>query len=504
MPHPINASELIGTRKLPPEWRTRQIFSRQARAYHELVPYPVYGMFKEWKEGERGPLPRCWPMVRDIVETSARWLFGRELKIETSDDKTTEAITELWERSNMPAVMMRAATIAGYEGGTALYWTYDEDAAADDPGVRIMTYSVTDHVRFWYHPHDPMQLLMARIQYPYFDPVEGKYFYWREDFTAEQIVVYEPLPVSALWKGEFLGGNPHQIQLQFDETGKWTPDPALSGPNAAGLIPIREIRHIDRGRVYGEGDLWRLFPLIDEFNLTRAVANIDNQVSAWPHRVYIDLQAEDGEEPQAIGPDSSESVRSVGDKPGKVTLLQGNAATRPHIREHARDLSIAIRDAAGYPQIDAEAVTNKGNMTEAVMRQLYAPHIERTEEKRRNYGEYGIAPFLKDMALGLKKAAHPMFANVPKDLTVEIVWPDHFSLMAADLKMLVETQNLMVDGGYTTRERAVVEVAVKRGVDDIEKLQQEIKDAPEEETNDESDDGAEGKGGKPGGKPAKE
>ena len=61
MAHNIDAEALIGTRKLPPDWRFRQLKAREARAYHELVPYPVYGSFKEWKEAERGPTPRRAP-----------------------------------------------------------------------------------------------------------------------------------------------------------------------------------------------------------------------------------------------------------------------------------------------------------------------------------------------------------------------------------------------------------------------------------------------------------
>lgn len=493
MAHTIDAEALIGTRKLPPDWRFRQLKAREARAYHELVPYPVYGAFKEWKEAERGPTPRCWPMPRDIAETSARWLFAKELKIETSHDRTTEILTKIWEDNKMPSVMLRAAIVAGYEGGTALFWGYDKDGP--EHGVRVISYSVSDNVRLWYDPHDLRKLLMARIQYPFYNPEADKFFYWREDFTESIVVVYKPLPVSAIWKGEFYGGNPHALQTQFDETGVWEVD--TEGPNPAGLIPVKEIQHIWRGRLYGEGDMWRLFQLVDEYNLTRSVANIDNQVSAWPHRVYIDLMSEDGEEPQAVGPDSSESVRSVStEKQGKVQLLQGNAATRQHIREHASDLSKSIRDMAGYPEIDAAAITNKGSMTEAVMRQLYAPHIHRTEEKRRNYGEYGIAPFLRDMALGLKTAAHPEFSKVPDDLTVQIVWPAYFDLVTADLKDMVEAQDMMVESGYTTKKRAVVDVAVARGVDDIELLQKDIENAPEEEeTNDEETEGNGSKAG---------
>ena len=54
--------------------------------------------------------------------------------------------------------------------------------------------------------------------------------------------------------------------------------------------------------------------------------------------------------------------------------------------DYAKDLRLMVSSAAGNVDFDPGDVTNKGNLTSAVLTQLYQPQIEMTNLKRQSWG----------------------------------------------------------------------------------------------------------------------
>lgn len=130
-----------------------------------------------------------------------------------------------------------------------------------------------------------------------------------------------------------------------------------------------------------------------------------------------------------------------------------------------------LYDATGCVDIDYAEVTNKGYMTAAVMHQLYAPLIDRTEEKRQCYGEDGLCVFFERMGIGMRNAGVEGWGEVED---VQAVWPSYFSLAEAELMEAAERQVYLVQNNLTTMERAIRYVAAKDSVIDVDNLIEEI------------------------------
>ena len=72
----------------------------------------------------------------------------------------------------------------------------------------------------------------------------------------------------------------------------------------------------------------------------------------------------------------------------------GGNALRGAMMEYGKDLRKQLLSGAGSVEVDPADVTNKGNLTQAVLQQLYAPQIESTSDKRRSWGDDGLCRFL--------------------------------------------------------------------------------------------------------------
>ena len=105
------------------------------------------------------------------------------------------------------------------------------------------------------------------------------------------------------------------------------------------------------------------------------------------------------------------------------------------------------------------------------MHQLYAPLIDRTEEKRQCYGEDGLCVFFERMGIGMRNAGVEGWDEVED---VQAVWPAYFSLAEAELMEAAERQVYLVQNNLTTIDRAIRYVAAKDSVIDVDVLIEEI------------------------------
>lgn len=461
----IDPESLLGTNHLPPQYGSVRGLSRTARAYHALSPYPSFSrMTKDWKIEERGPFPRCRPFVQHIVNKGASWLFGQQVSFrvgeeEQNADDISELINEVWTLNDMTRRSRSAAITGANSGGVVAKYSYDE---TKEIPVQIDLLDPTEQVRLYWNPDNIQELFMARVQYPIFNAVDGKVYWNREDYTDKTHVVYKPVAMSQVTNSAY--SDPYQMVDLIDQYDNWFV--AESKPNPFGVIPLWYIRNRENGTEYGEGDLWSMFETIDQINFTRNLGHKDNQKSIEPDVIYIDLTASDGDQPG-----TNQNVVEVLDskdkdgKQGKVEQLQTNAALRPHLDKFADDLKNELLSAVGSIDLDQSDISNKGNLTAAVMTQIYAPLIERTNEKRQCYGEDGFCVFLERMSKGLATIGADGWQPVED---VQIVWAPFFEDTEEEKSALANRQVTLLDNCLTTHEKAVREIANCDGIKDID------------------------------------
>jgi hypothetical protein len=147
--------------------------------------------------------------------------------------------------------------------------------------------------------------------------------------------------------------------------------------------------------------------VFDRVNLTYHLMDRSNQFDSERNPIFIDADIDEDDIDRPLQPGQPMQVSSSDDTPTRAAKVEwpitGNAL-RPAMMEYARDLRKQILDAAGSVELDEAAVTNKGNLTRAVLEQLYDPQIRMTHEKRKSYGHDGLVPFLALVALGLQES----------------------------------------------------------------------------------------------------
>ena len=317
---------------------------------------------------------------------------------------------------------------------------------------------------------------MARIQYPIYDATKGQWLWKREDYTDERHVVYKPVAITEITSTPF--NDPYQLVDQVDNYTNW--DVESDKDNPFKVIPLWYIRNRENGTEYGDGDIWTMFEIVDQINFTRNLGHKDNQKSIEPDIIYIDLTASDGDQP-GTNQNAVEVLDSKHDeKQGKVEQLQTNAALRPHLDKFADDEERELYNAIGMVDVDPAEVTNKGNLTSAVLMQLYGPLIERTAEKRQCYGEDGFCVFLERMTLGLSNIGAEGWEPCED---IQIIWPPFFEQTEDEKMMLANRQVALLDNNLTTYDKAVRTIANADGIHDID---QHLDDVQKEKEDDEA------------------
>lgn len=452
------AAALIGTGSFPPGLKNAQGKAKEARAYHQLEPYPTF-WFKDWKTEDRGPLPRCLPLAKSVIRRGARWLFGRPPTINVPmAPRLQDAIRQVWAANRMPSRLVAMAANAGLEGGVCLKYHWD------GVQVRISSLSVVEECRLFYHPHDRDRLLMARIQYCYSNAADQRTYWHREEWTGEEWVQYQDVPDEhiQIYRG----------QIDPDTYEGWAIQ--SRGPNPFGVIPLTHIRNVETEDVWGSGDLWDLYRVIDRINLTFHLMDRSNQFDSQMNPVFIDLTMSEEDLERPLQPGQPLDVKSEdGKSQGKVHELRNGNNLRPAMMDYAAELQRQVLAGAGSVMVDPKEFTNKGNLTRQVLEQLYLPLIELTEEKRAAWGPDGLACFLASMATGLAHAGIAGGETLLPD-EVEISWPDYFEPSEDEKAAAVARLTTEEAAAYTTHSRAVAAVAQLEDMGDAQQLEREI------------------------------
>lgn len=465
------AAALINARHLPHGLSQVIALSKQARAYQAMNPYPRFH-FQQWMSEDRGPLPRCLPTAKSIVQRGAKWLFGKPVQISAPKSETLEArLRDAWLDNRMDSRLVAIARDGALDGGVALKFSYQEGAK---PEIAIQSLSIVDECRLFFHPHDCDKLLMARVQYPYFDAASGETFWYREEWTAAEEIHYLRLAATTL-------GNSDP-----DKYDGWVIDNEASQPNPFGVIPLMLIKNIETDDQWGAADLWHpaegdgLYRIVDRINLTFHLMDKSNQFDAETNPIYIDLDVDDQDIDKPLQPGQALELHSSNEeKQGKVEFPRGGNALRPAMMEYAKELRKQVLEAASSVSVDQAEFTNKGNLTSAVLEQLYQPQIEITNEKRKSYGQDGLAKFLSLITQGLENAGVDLGAGADAaSAEVLIKFSPYFDLSEDEKAAKVARLQEEDIGGYLPHKRAIEEISQMEGRDDIEAIKAELTAQP--------------------------
>lgn len=485
--------DFINTKFKPQDFDLIHVASLQAMAYYSLLPYPYFA-FMDWKKEERGPLPTCMPFVRGITRKGAKWLFGAPLHFEMPDPKIQKVIHNTWKDNRMPSRMVSMAQIAGQTGTIVLKFSYDEEKYPEQP-LRFDILNPLDNCRLFFDPNDCLRLAMLRIQYPYFDSSTHKMMWFREEWTSKLKISYEPkeanstimrIRQTALDERSIDYGTTWTVageEPDPDKNSKWKEIARVDNP--FGLIPCQVLYNEESNGQWGIGDLWGLWRTIDRINLSYWLQDKSNQYDSELQAVYIDLEAEPGTLDKPIPPGSSRSFKTdnmaegADMRQGKVATIEPAGRIRPYIESYAHDLRQMIYDSVGYVEVHQGEVTNKGNLTQAVLAQLYAPLIEVTREKRKTYGDLGVAQFLAKVCRGLKRLGIKDFRRIKENdvesYTPRLQWSDHFELTEAEKLTRVERFISEEQNGLMIHEALVRKVAIMEDLDNVDETVSELK-----------------------------
>ena len=458
----MNGNDLLNTKSLPPLYREVQKRAYEARAYHQNNPYPFFA-FSDWRSESRGPLPKCLPDWKGMVRKSASWLFGKAPQIVIPDHPEIEdLIRQAWRKSRMKTKMWAAAEQAGQDGGIFLMYAFDSTKAVP---LTFTIYNLVDHCMLYF---DGDELIMARITVPKQDNKTGQWFWHREEWTDQFWVTYKPVPCSNIDKLRPYAPMPQPT------ADKWIEESRV--PNGFGVIPGHQIKNIENLSEVGVGDLWDCFRIIDRVNLTFHLMDKSNQLDSDPNKWFLDVIADQDNLERPLAPQENLVMTSADGKEGKVGMFEASGNLRPHMMEYAREIHHKIQHAVGIVMPNAADVTNKGQLTQGVMYQLYAPLIELTEGKRQMYGEDGICKFLEVCIKGLKNLNLRYFSAAKDDIAVELRWQPYFDQPNDDKATEISNLVAMEEAGYISHEDAVKDVALMQGAEDVD---QYVKEADE-------------------------
>jgi hypothetical protein len=445
------------------------VSSLQSRDYYDGNPYPRHAFSSAQWPAAKGPIPTALPYTETLIRESAEFVFrnGAPQFSVADDDAADDLLQEIIEANSFEWVAL--AENAGNQGAIAAKFSIDLDSPCP---VRIAFLNIPQECRVWVDPHDVRRPLMARIQYPYRDLVDGRWYYFREEWTDTLHVTYFP---------KYAGGEEVSDPLFLPGytanlgDGKGWVEEAREA-NEVGLIPVTVIRNRAlSGNPMGEGDCWRLFRLMDRIALTMHGEDRSNQLHSEPIQVAINARI-DNDGPVLAG--EPLEIRNDGDKPADFKLIEPSGAAREFSHRSIDKWEELLYAGAGLSRLDPHAVSNKGNMTALALTMIYSRTIATSDRKRKLWGEDGMCVLFRNILLALKRVGGVKeVAGVTEDTRVSCTWPTYFEETPQDLETTTDRTAKQVDAGFLTPELGAERVAKaeKMPPKEIEKLLMELK-----------------------------
>ena len=372
----------------------------------------------------------------------------------SDDDRATQFLERVIQSNRLEKQYLDMLIAAAHCGAVAVKWNVDlEDARCP---VQISVLSVPNECRFWFDPHDRTKPLMCRIQYPIRDYANGgNWAYYRQEWTNEMCVDYISRPAG-------IGADADitqclEYQETFGDSEEW--EVASVQANPFGVIPVTILRNRTlKGNPLGLGDCWgTAFRLIDRIALTLHWENRANQMHAMPQPVSINARIQNE---GVMLPGEPLEIINDGDKNADYKLVEPSGAAREWTHKDIDRWTALLYEEVGLSQIDAEAIGNKGNMTELALQTAYQRTIATSDQKREQFGNSGLAIFFANMLVGLKRmGGFKEIMHVDYDVQVACAWPRYFSETPQDLADTTERTIKQVDNHLVSHEQAIKRVA---------------------------------------------
>ncbi len=454
----ITGDDLIGTSTKAPFQQEMALLSWQSWDYAFLRPYPQHAFGPAQWPREKGPFPTALPYTSTIISELSAFVFqngGPQFSV--PDDPDSDALLQLLiKRNNLPSQYVPVAEDGGNQGAMAAKFSVDPND--DERPVRFAFLKIPQECRIWLDPHDKHTILMARIQYPYRDLVTGHWMYFREEWTAESWITYEPLlagssDLSGI--GSLPGYRTHIGDT--DEPSKWVIRDNV--PNPLGLIPVTVLRNrASVSNPFGEGDCWRVFRLMDRIALTMHGEDKSNQLHSDPIPVATNAELDNE---GALLPGEWLSVRNDNpDVKADVKLLEPTGAARAYSVAYIEKMEELLYDAVGVNQIKTKDVSNKGNLTSLALQLMNYRTISTADRKRDLYGAGGYSRLFRDVLLALQNlGGFPQVKKFRPDMEVSCEWPTYFAETPQDMKDTTDRTATQVENNFLPLPRAIERIA---------------------------------------------
>lgn len=455
--------------------------SRVSLDYYHMRPYPqrAFGPL-QWPL-DKGPVPTPLPFAAILIDEGAEFVFrGGAPRFTVADsDDANDFLAAVIKSNQLDSRWVPLAKRNGNLGTLAVKWSYDSDN--EDRPVQLAFLSVPEECRVWVDPHDQTRILMARVQYPYRDPTDSHWYYFREEWTDDRWVTYEPKHAGdeSVTDVTALPGYSNDL----GDKGDWVITDESDNP--FGVIPITLIKNrAVEGQLLGIGDVWGSYKLMDRIALTMHGEDKSNQMHSEPNLVITNaLLKNDGplmpNEPIAV------SNTNPDGPPADVKLLEPSGNARQYSHLSIEKWLEWLWAQVGMSRVDAATVTNKGNMTRAVFEMLYARTIATSNHKRTAWGEGGLGPMFSRMLTGLARVGAVSVAGISLPAIdrpdVTVTWPDYFEATDQDLEAVTDRTISQVGGGMLSEERGARRIASREGhpPHEVEAIAQEAVTAKE-------------------------
>ena len=472
----IDPNTLINTKAPPTGGTLLALEAWQSFDYYHSRPYPAHAFGPQQWPLDKGPVPTPLPYAKILIDEGAEFMYRGgppSFDVPGNPDATT-LLQQIIETNGLASRWVPLAVRAGNIGTLAAKWSYD--ANDEDCPIRIAFLSVPEECRVWFDPHDQTRMLMARVQYPYQDPADGKWKYFREEWTAEEWVTYHPKDAgsSTATSAASLAG----YTQNFGDGDGWEVDQRLT--NDFGVIPIVLIKNrVVEGMPMGAGDCWGSFRLMDRLALTMHGEDRASQLHSDPNLVITNATL--GNSGGLIPGEPLEVNNSDPEKSADAKLLEPSGTARQYAHQTMDRWQSLLYKQVGMSEVDPATVTNKGNLTKAVFEMLYGRTIATCNHKRTQWGQGGMAIFFRKMLIGLANHGDVKeVRSIDRDLDVNVIWPDYFEATPDDIKAISDRTMGQISGGVLPLERGAKRIAKAEGMPDadIEDLLEELKAMP--------------------------
>lgn len=454
----MTGNDLINTATPAPFQLETALAAWQSFDYYHMRPYPIHAFGTSQWPREKGPPPTPLPYVGMMVSELAEFTFRNGVPTFSvpDDPDLDDFLQTIIKRNGLPSQYIPLAEDAGNQGALAAKFMVDPNDKACP--VKISFLKIPTECRVWIDPHDRLNLLMARIQYPYRSLADGNWYYYREEWTDEKFVKYVPLPAGAsdvTGIGSLPGYRTHLGDT--DDPGRWQIESEEENP--LGVIPITVIRNkAVAGNPLGEGDCWRVFRLIDRIALTLHGEDRGNQMHSEPNLVVTNADV-DNEGP--LLPGEPLSIRNDNpDVRADAKLLEPSGAARAYSGAYADRMEDLLYRGVGLSRVDPAAITNKGNMTSLAFAMTFSRTIATADRKRELWGASGLCLFFHQVLTALQNmGGFPQVRTWDPEMEVSCDWPTYFAETPRDLQATTDRTISQVNNHLLPHARGVERVA---------------------------------------------